>query len=295
MIRRTFCYCTLAVLAGLGGAEAGSRIAFSSQRDGSTEIYVMDSGGNNLEKITDKVGVFVLSPASRTRLSWSPDGSRLAYGSISRGNREVHVLDVATGNATNLSDHPDNDVNPAWSPDGARLLFETDRDGDDEIYMMNIDGARITFSSNRDGDQEIYVMNVDGSDPVRVTDNPAADFGPAWSPDGMRIAFTSRRDGPRQIYVIDADGSNVRRLTHSGANDSVPSWSPDGRFIVYASGGGSETSVSADIYVIDIDSGTTTNLTNRQGIDFAPAWAPGAPSSTLISAMSWGWVKAQTR
>ncbi|UCC48931.1 MAG: PD40 domain-containing protein, partial [Gemmatimonadota bacterium] len=78
----------------------------------------------------------------------------------------------------------------------------------------------------RDGNYEIYVMNADGSNPVRLTDNPAGDYEPAWSPDGTRIAFMSYRDGNYEIYVMEADGSNPARLTDNPAGDNHPAWSP---------------------------------------------------------------------
>ena len=50
-------------------------------------------------------------------------------------------------------------------------------------------GNRIAFESVRDGNGEIYVMDADGSNQTRLTNNPADDWLPAWSPDGSRIAF----------------------------------------------------------------------------------------------------------
>jgi Tol biopolymer transport system component len=69
-------------------------------------------------------------------------------------------------------------------------------------------------------------MDADGSNPVNLTDNPADDYFPAWSPDGTRIAFVSYRDGNPEIYVMNADGSNPARLTDNPASDYSPSWSP---------------------------------------------------------------------
>jgi len=69
-------------------------------------------------------------------------------------------------------------------------------------------------------------MNADGSDLTRLTDHPADDWGPSWSPDGLRLVFTSDRDGDNEIYVMDIDGGNVVQMTHNSARDTWPVWSP---------------------------------------------------------------------
>ena len=85
--------------------------------------------------------------------------------------------------------------------------------------------AQIAFASDRDGNYEIYVMDTDGRNQRRLTENPAHDLQPSWSPDGEHIAFVSDRDGNQEIYVMDADGKNQRRLTRNGSPDTDPSLS----------------------------------------------------------------------
>ena len=68
-----------------------------------------------------------------------------------------------------------------------------------------------------------------------LTNHPAEDHAPAWSPDGRRIAFYSNRDHQAGIFVVDADGANLKRLT-IGSHD-YPTWSPDGtRIAVWIAG-----------------------------------------------------------
>src|SRR5205823_1094199 len=75
--------------------------------------------------------------------------------------------------------------------------------------------GKIAFASDRSDNFEIYVMNGDGSELTRLTDNPATDVSPSWSPDGTKIAFVSSRDGNPEIYVMSADGSGQTRLTNN--------------------------------------------------------------------------------
>ena len=86
----------------------------------------------------------------------------------------------------------------------------------------------IVFSAVHNDNCDIYVSDMNGGSVRRVTDHPAYDGWPAWSPGGERIAFVSTRDGHEEIYVVDADGSSLQRLTNTPGRSRRPSWSPDG-------------------------------------------------------------------
>src|SRR5215216_3885635 len=100
--------------------------------------------------------------------------------------------------------------------------------------------GQIAFVSLSDGNDEIYVMNADYGEEINLTNDPADDLSPSWSPDDEKIAFSSFRDSTEgsdneEIYVMNADGSGQTSLTDDPAFDRFASWSPDGEKIAFSS------------------------------------------------------------
>ena len=153
--------------------------------------------------------------------------------------------------------------------------------------------AQIAFVSKRDGNFEIYVINADGKNPRRLTNNPARDYAPSWSPDGKGIVFCSDRDGhvpegrvfhASEVYVMDADGGNPRNLTNHPSDDRSPSWSPDGTRIVFQSYRDNDRNHNIEIYVINADGSNLQRLTNNLAADEDPAWSPDGKRIVFSSA-----------
>jgi Tol biopolymer transport system component len=282
-------------------------IAFYSQRDGRTEIYVIDSDGGNLRRLTDN-GAGDMAPAV------SPDGRRIAFTTNRDGNNEIYVMNADGSDPQRLTNNSVYESHPAWAPDGSRIAFVSDRDGNREIYVMDADGTnprrltdhpaedmrptwspdsqQIAFNSDRDGNWEIYSMRSDGSDLHRLTDSPTWEIFPAWSPDGTQIAYrhSVARGWNGDIWVMDADGDNKQQLTHEPSNDENPSWSPDGSQIVFQSDRyadprtmGSDT-YNFELLIMDADGGNARRLTDHPAGDYWPTW--GSPANAAVTTES---------
>lgn len=146
-----------------------------------------------------------------------------------------------------------------WAHQLPRLLWP----GEDKAK------GHIAFVSERDGNAEIYAVEPDGSGLTRLTNHPAFDGDPAWSPDGQRIAFRSQRDGNNEIYVMNADGTGVLRLTFHPGDDLRPAWSPDGQQIAFVSNRDGDSGV----YVMNADGSGVRRLADGPAADAALAWA----------------------
>ena len=266
-----------------------TQIAFSSDRDGDSEIFVMNGDGTNVRQLT-------FNEVDDDKPAWSPDGTKIAFESRLDGDYDVYVMNSDGSNLVKLTDNNYDDWGPAWSPDGSQLAFHSTLDGDIEIYVMSAtggdarqitvnnistdrspewspDGGHLVYFSDVTGGREVYVVDVNSGDVSRLTSDEYYDGHPDWSASNQ-IAFSSTRvNANAEIYVMDTDGSNLRRVTNYLGTDEDPTWAPDSSQIAFES----TQSGNYDIWVINVDGTGLVQLTNDPARDWSAdwAWKPG--------------------
>jgi TolB protein len=223
----------------------GSRIAFALTGKGSHEIGAVDMDGGRMAVLT-KMGSDSLLPA------YAPTGSEVAFTSYLKNNPDLWIVSAGGGRARRVSKQVGLNTGAAWSPDARAITLTLSHEGNAELYRISAEDGRIL---------------------ARLTNNPAIDSSPSFSPDGSQIAFVSNRQGSPQIFVMPASGGAARRLTFQGKYNQTPRWNPrtDKQQIAFT--GRDERGVF-DVFIIDVKSGKIDRVTQGHGSNLDPAWSP---------------------
>lgn len=181
----------------VGGTSPAGLVSFSSSKDGSSEIYVLDPYRKKLQKLTRSYGIDV-SPA------FSPDGTKIAFVSDRGGTPQIYIMDSdGKGRPKRLTFEGNYNTSPSWSPDGRSIVYVGENNGKNQIFVVKSDGTEL-----------------------RQLTSAGNNEGPSFSPDGYFIAFDSDREGTHGIYIMRADGETQKRITPRAVNAVSPEWSP---------------------------------------------------------------------
>jgi Tol biopolymer transport system component len=204
--------------------EVTGKIVFSapdSTANPQDQLFVMNADGSGLQQLTHGDG-------SAIRLAWSPDGQTIAYAGDSLGSASFEALWLIEADGSDprpVKYTPGNSFAlmgnvPDWHPDGDRLAYH---------FCIDCEGFGLNY--------EIYTVELESGNTRKLTENPAQDRSPAWSPDGERIVFVSNRDYPEEnasdLYLMNANGENLKRITCLGTNTGRPIWFPEGRELLF--------------------------------------------------------------
>ena len=151
----------------------GQTIAYTDQRNGSRQVFVVAVGTAESTWIAGASGDEASSPA------WSPDGTKMAYVGHNASGYHIWTMNADGSGRVQLTTTGDN-ANPCWSPDGEEIVYSS-------------------LDTNQNG--QLWVIPANGGAPVQLTDGDGFAFAPAWSPDGNWIAYTVTANDIKDVWV----------------------------------------------------------------------------------------------
>ena len=315
-IRSLFLFCCLSLVfihAGSVHARAPrtEKIAFSSNRSGNWEIYIMNPDGSRQERLT-RNNTSDHSPV------WSPNGEQILFTSDRGGLRDLYVMDADGSRVRRVFGKSAIRIEPTWSPDGERIAFHAEtpqwsiqtatiHGGNvQQVAVAEWRGGNPSWSAN--GNEIAFVESVGGARRVLIVKLGSGGvrtflpkekswmYSPAWSPEGDKLAFTWYKwdiGNKSAIFVANRDGNRLKQVGKSALGAYSPAWSPEGDKIVYT-----EEAVDRDrqIVVADVETGRKKQLTHR-GLNITPAWfnprtLSVAPQPHLLTT-TWGKIKSK--
>lgn len=203
----------------------GGRLAYSSDRSGSFEIFVRPVDGGVERPLTS-------DGQQNIQAAWSPDGRVLAYHSMRRGG--IWVMPIDGGAAKQVSPFGSR---PAWSPDGRQLAFQSQPAAD---IAPNAWGATLPSTIwIVDIAVPSTMLRVSGAPrPLTARGRPAGGHSaPAWSDDGRHVAFATSGFAILQIWGIEARGGEPFLLSGSVMPAYDPVYLRERGDLVFTGGG----------------------------------------------------------
>ena len=215
----------------------GKRIAFSSDRTGSFDIWTCGVDGSHPQQLTYFKGPITGTP------HWSPDGRFIAFDSRPAGHGAVFVIGSDGGRPRQVTSDAFDDIVPNWSRDGQSIYFTSDRGKGSEIFRIPAGGGEVAQITHQGGFEAvespdrawlyyskpgvggIWRRPLGGGDEHRMVDRFVARF---WTVSPFGLGF----------LLLDP---STRRVTQLGAFEGKVAWgssgfsiSPDGRRLLFA-------------------------------------------------------------
>lgn len=258
--------------------EGTKALALMDQKPLRSQLYLLDSNGFVLQKLTDM-------PNNVGFALWSHDGKKIAYSATGKPKNENGLWTV-NENGTEKKRLNYNGILVAWNPDDSRIFYFDENfslcsikvDGTDkvqlskkfssieDVFEFSKDGKKLIFSAINSDKVTIYIAESTGKNVKALQEFPGyIIFKPSWSPKGDKIAFTQDED----LYTINPDGSE-KSLIASTITDYE--WHPSGEFISFVSSG--------SVFAASPDGSTKIKL--AEDGRFLEGWSPDG-SRLLVS------------
>jgi tricorn protease len=272
----------------------GDKIYFSSDRDGTNNLYVYTLSSKQTRQLTHSKTWDVRWPSSdnQSLIVYELDGELHIYDAKKDQDKKISINVPDDGlskrpsqvSAANLIEGFDlspkgervvmvarGDVFSVPIEKGATRNLTNSSSAHDKWGRWSPDGRKIAFVSDRSGEEEIYVINQDGSGkPEQLTSGGAAmRYAPEWAPDGKRLAF-SDKDG--KLYILTLDDKKLTEIADEARGQIRDyTWSEDGGHLAFTM---SNPQGFRAVYVWSVADGQVRRVTDDFFNHYSPAWDP---------------------
>jgi Tol biopolymer transport system component len=219
---------------------SGSLIAFASNRTGSYQIWLVNTKGSTVTRLTDSDG-------AKSDPQWSPAGNMIAFLSASSSLTSLWTINTDGSELAMVSLMGQSVQDFAWNPSTGMLAYDSYANGKWTISMAKIgltpiqlvndtsnsmypswnpNGKYLVYSSDRNGNFDIFVQNIATGAESMVTMSQGDNLAPRFSPNGEQLLFMSNRTGVWSIWTQDVNGSAPVNLLDQSQEFRLPPWSP---------------------------------------------------------------------
>ena len=211
----------------------GRRIAFSSNRSGIFNTYIMPASGGEPRQVFD-------TPQPDWKTQWSPDGKWLAVTVEAQGqDYETYLVPVEGGQPrlVTAAGKPAHAREVCWSPDGQRLVFTSDLQGAFRLGIYNLSNNQIEWLPEQQGNQET----------------------PAFSPDGNQIAYVVQYGASSSLGIFNLNSRQMSQHQLATGIHARPKFTPDGRSLLFIF---ENPAHPADLWRLNLEAGSFQQITH---------------------------------
>lgn len=211
----------------------------------SYDIFRADPDGGHVVRLTD-------TPGYDAEAVYAPDGSRIIFTSVRDGDLDLYTMEPDGSNVKRLTNEIGYDGGAFFSRDSKWICWRASRPSGDNLtdYLTLLQAGLI-----RPRQLEIYVMDLEQMEPIQLTNNQAANFGPYFHPDGQRVIFCSNLHDPKgrnfDLFMVDIETKEIEQITHNQTFDGFPMFSYDGSKLVFASNRNNKVKGETNIFTVD--------------------------------------------
>jgi TolB protein len=182
-----------------------TQIAFSSNRDGQWDLYLLTIQTGEITRITD-------TPEYDGNPSWSPDGLWIAYDTYLDNSLDIMIRPInGDQEPIRLTDDLSADYDPAWSPGGRQIAFVSTRSGEREIWVADLDQVAGRFTNLSQTSQR-------------------HESNPVWAASGEQLLWSGIENGTSSLYAWNIN-QPLNSVVAVGIGD-LGDWAPDSTQVV---------------------------------------------------------------